>query len=147
MSILTVITVGQFETARKKARDVQRKTDLNSLGKALQMYYADYGVFPRAVEGKISIDNINPVAWGGEFKDASGYVYMKVLPKENTLASSNPFCYAVSTDFKKYALYAQLENTKDVECKSTILNCNLKSYCYYVYSQNTILNPLNGNFE
>lgn len=148
MSILTIITVGQFETARKKARDVQRKADLNSLGKALQMYYADYGVFPSARDGKLSVDGINAIDWGGEFKDASSYVYMKVLPKENTLALT-PFCYAVGlvgTDIKKFALYAQLENPNDVECKSVKLSCNTKSYCYYVYSQNTILKS-DGTFE
>ena len=49
MSILTVITVSQFQSARQKARDVQRKSDLSSVTKALEMYYADYGRFPMVV--------------------------------------------------------------------------------------------------
>jgi prepilin-type N-terminal cleavage/methylation domain-containing protein len=46
ISILSIITFSQFQTAKKKANDVARKGDLNALVKSLQMYYADYGVFP-----------------------------------------------------------------------------------------------------
>jgi len=41
ISILTIISVSQFNTAKIKARDTQRKADIDSVGKALNSYYAD----------------------------------------------------------------------------------------------------------
>lgn len=133
MSILTIITVGQFNTARKKARDVQRKGDLNALSKALQMYFADYGEFPDA-------DSIND-RWGGEFSDAGGYVYMKVLPTER-VDSLPEFCYVVSTDQKSFGLFAMLESTTDNDCHMDVDGdqglydqCG-ERYCYSIVSPN-----------
>jgi len=107
MSILTVITVSQFTSARIRSRDVARKADLNSLSKALQNYYADYGVFPTE-------DNFD---WGGEFKDAD-YIYMKVVPEEKS-SSMPSYCYVVNNgvgeDSDKFALFSGLENEDDEE--------------------------------
>lgn len=158
MSILTVITVSQFQTARRKARDVQRKADLNSLSKALQMYYTDYGFFPQSnpvtIGGGISMPG---AVWGGTFEDQTvspAYVYMKVLPKENT-DSTHPYCYKVSADRKMMALFGQLENSADVECDrnkdgrvdaSDTRACDGVQYCYYITSPNAALD-INGDLK
>lgn len=145
MSILTIITVSQFDNAKKKGRDVQRKADLSSLSKALQLYYTDYEAFPLAtVGGGISLPG---ATWGGTFQDATGYVYMKVLPKEN-VSSNPPYCYKTTADGKKFALFAKLENTADTECSNNKRNptdatntysCNTNTYCYATFSPNTNL--------
>ncbi len=62
MSILTIIAVSQFQNAKKKSRDVQRKGDISAVSKALLMYYTDYGYFPASDNG-----GIEGVAWGGNF--------------------------------------------------------------------------------
>lgn len=144
MSILTVITVSQFTTARKKARDVQRKGDLNALSKALQMYYADYGKFPSGTDADVSRRiNINNL-WGSEFKDVGGYIYMKVLPQERTL--NTPFCYVVTADQKSYGLFAMLESITDLDCHNTngigdYVQCG-NNYCYSVVSPNITADDL-----
>jgi len=138
MGILTSITVAQFVTAKRKANDVSRKADLNGISKALQMYYADYGVMPSDSEGKIMI-NGSSIEWGGEFVDG-GYVYMKVMPRENNSALS-PYCYKTDLSKKKYALFAQLENTSDKECVGSYI-CNLNEYCFAYVSPNTSLNAV-----
>ena len=116
MGILTSITVSQFITAKKKANDVARKSDLNGISKALQMYFTDYGKMPAmSVDGKGKIMiNSNTLNWGDEFKDGD-YVYMIKLPKENNSAMA-PYCYKTDSEKKQYALFAQLENTGDKEC-------------------------------
>jgi prepilin-type N-terminal cleavage/methylation domain-containing protein len=139
MAILTVITVAQFSTARAKARDVARKGDLNSVSKALGMYFADYGQYPEAVDGRISVDGSTAIAWGEELAD-KGYVYMKVLPQENS-ANQPPYCYATDTGRKKIALLSTLENTQDGEYNkfmavfdpSASYNCNGNSGYHYIY--------------
>lgn len=146
MAILSSITVGQFQTAKKKANDVSRKSDLNGVSKALQMYYADYGAMPGASSdgsGKISVKG-SDVEWGGTFVDGT-YVYMKVVPKENN-TKLPAYCYKTDSTLKKYALFAQLETTTDKECVGNY-SCGSqgKKYCFAYISPNTSLNP-DGSF-
>lgn len=137
MGILSSITVAQFITAKRKANDVARKSDLNGVSKALQMYFVDYGVMPEAsVDGRIVMKN-SPIDWGGEFVDGT-YVYMKVLPRENNSKLPN-YCYKTDADKKKFALFAQLENTVDKECDGNSYICSGNTYCFAYVSPNTSL--------
>jgi len=143
MSILTVITVSQFGTAQKRSRDVARKADLNSLSKALLNYYADYGVLPEASEnGKLVMEE-SEINWGGEFDDETGYIYMKVMPRENS-SNMPDYCYrAVGTPPDKFALFSGLENEEDEEYNKynedsdyTPGGCSSSSYNFVVFSSN-----------
>lgn len=154
MSILTVITVSQFQTAKRKANDVARKGDLNAVAKALQMYYADYGVMPDMDNingGQIKVGNVIK-AWGHEFNDASGYVYMKTLPVENNKLLPD-YCYKTDANKKVYALFAMLENGVDSQCDrnndgmaDATYQCGGKLYCFAYVSPNTSLNS-DGSFQ
>lgn len=155
MAILTIVTVSQFRTARKRANDVARKGDLNSVAKALQLYFADYGVMPEAIDGQIKTDIIRK--WGEEFKDSTGYIYMVKLPTENTDGWPQ-YCYKTDSTRKKYALFAKLEVSSDSECIDANNNgvgdfvCGLSMaasegpYCYVNASPNARLNG-KGDFE
>lgn len=148
MGILTMITVSQFQTAKRKANDVARKGDLNAVAKALQMYYADYGVMPDASDsvngGQIKVGT-NVIPWGGSFTDNSGYVYMKTLPIENKDGWS--YCYKTDANKTKYALFAMLENEIDSQCVMPArYQCGGKYYCFAFFSPNTSLTT-DGNFN
>lgn len=155
MGILTMITVSQFQTAKRKANDVARKGDLNSVAKALQMYFADYGEMPgmsSSEGGKIVVGGTT-LDWGDEFVDAAGYVYMKILPRENNSALPD-YCYKTDSAKKKYALFAMLENGVDSQCDRNndgmadqTYRCGGKLYCFAYYSPNTSLNNTNGDFQ
>ena len=97
ISILTIIAVSQFNTAKIKARDTQRKADLDSVSKAVNMYYADYGEFP----------DQDAFGWGGEFKDGD-YYYMKVVPEENK-ADLDQYCYLPNVNFTSYVIFGNME--------------------------------------
>ncbi len=153
MSILTVITVSQFQTAKRKANDVARKGDLNALAKSLQMYYADYGSFPESEHGMIRVvDNgvEKTVTWGGEFSDnaSTPYIYMKKTPREEILDDNFPFCY-VSDGGNRYGLFAMLENTADTECvmnngAGAYSHCGGRRYCFAFVSPNVSVNDLDS---
>lgn len=155
MGILTTITVSQFQTAKRKANDVARKGDMDAVAKALQMYYADYGKMPEASEdGRIMAIAGSPANWGGEFIDNSGYVYMKILPKENNI-NLKSYCYKTDVNRSKYALFAMLENGVDSQCDrdgdgvaDQTYDCggNTDAYCFAYQSPNTRLDG-NGNFQ
>jgi len=145
MMILVTITVTQFQTAKRKAADVARKSDLNGVSKALLMYFADYGKFPAASgPGEIMIGGA-ALEWGGELIDGD-YIYMKVLPRENKIGAP-PYCYKVddNTTPKKYALFTMLENTTDSECHMNgevgAYSCGNAGdvYCFAYVSPNTSL--------
>jgi prepilin-type N-terminal cleavage/methylation domain-containing protein len=147
ISILTIVTVGQFQTARARARDAQRKGDLSNMTKALEMYYADLGVFPDATDINLLLET------GGEFKDGD-YTYMKVVPTEKKL--STDFCYKTNevpgVEPTKFGLFGNLEVTSDKDCTDDVTGdiheyeCGGVMYCYGLTSPNTILDE-DGTLE
>ena len=42
----------------------------------------------------------------------------------------NQFCYRIVEDDKSFALFADLENKKDVDCKNESFECGGEKYCY-----------------
>ena len=137
MSILTIVSVAQFGTARKRARDTQRKGDISAVSRALLSYYADQGAFPAILD----------LTAGGELRNPSGdYIYMKVLPKENygTLGIPN-YCYVVDSSLTKFGLFAQLETATDADCKTpAYVHCTGNNYCFATVSPNTTATELGG---
>ena len=108
MGILTVIGLASFKGTQIKSRDARRKSDLNSISKALNMYFNDNNTFP---SGAI-------LSIGGEFKTGSGnneIIYMKEVPKELT-SGIRPYTYIVSTTGKSFKILANLENGEDGSC-------------------------------
>jgi len=102
ISILTIISVSTFNTSKIKARDTQKKADLDSIAKALGSYYADYGEYPEEIN------------WGGAFTDREEgtevYYYMRVVPEND----DNEYRYMVSDDGQSYSLFARMEGESTV---------------------------------
>ena len=118
IAILGWITRNQFDLAKKKSRDVERKSSLHEVSKVIRLYYADYGKLP----DEELINNI----WGKEWNDGD-YVYMKIVPKENYI--DDKYCYKIY-DKQTFAMLANLENKKDVDCFGRSFDCGGKKYCY-----------------
>ncbi len=117
LSILTIIGMGQFRNAQKKAVDAQRKSDLSSIQRGLEMYYTDNGEFPLT----------DDLLWGGEFYSEVGgenIIYMKQLP------AGDGMTYV--SDGTSYALYAVLQ----MEDPCDTYRVDEEDYCYGVSSPN-----------
>jgi type II secretory pathway pseudopilin PulG len=146
MGILAAITASQFVTAKQKANDTSRKGDLNAVSKALNQYFEDYGKMPMAnTSGQIVMGG-SAINWGEEFKDSSGYSYMKKLPTENK-KNFPPYCYKVGADGKSYVLLAMLENKSDSQCVAgASYDCGnrINAYCF-AYSSLGVRLDSNGN--
>ena len=138
LGILAGIGLTSFRTSQIKSRDAKRKSDLEQVQRAVEMYMNDAGHYPNsaAIGG-----TIGDFSWGVEFKDAKGTVYMKELPKNPT---GNPeYCYkavVAPTPATSYQLYAKLENTQDPACLggncATARACGAGTYNYGVASSN-----------
>ena len=68
IGILTSLVMSNMNSARERARDAQRKSDLRSIQTALRLYYNDANAFPEVLP-----------AWGSEWKVGTT-VYMNTLP-------------------------------------------------------------------
>ena len=132
IGILSVIGLNNFLTAQLKARDSQRKSDLATITKGLEMYYNDKGRYPAASNNQI-FDGVAEVAWGSNtgFTDAlvtGGAVYLSKMPKD---PSKYQYFYATNAGGTYYKIYARLENANDgqigsyagTDCGGT-LECN-----------------------
>lgn len=115
IGVLASITTLNIRINLIKSRDTARKSDLNAIQKALELYQNDYGIYPVADDGKITNDESEPIDFGEPFVDSKGTIYMTELPSD---PKANPeYCYqnngGLSTN---YQIYAKLENTKDRSC-------------------------------
>lgn len=129
MGILAVITYSQYGSAQMKARDVVRKNDANAIKKALDYIYADYGkmyqeIIPQGETGLNSKLNLDPGDNQVSLLGPDGYKYMENVPRElrpstnsNSQLSLNKYCYLSNKAQKKYAIFVNLENKSDSDCK------------------------------
>ena len=122
IAILTGTIGGNYMTSRSRARDADRKTALQQMQKALELYYNDHNRYPGSVSGKITphadigadpTELSTPIQWGQGFFNNKGTVYMQQLPSD-VHAPGYQFMYEVDDDNLRYRLYARLENTKDL---------------------------------
>lgn len=142
IGILSVIGLNNFISSQLKARDSQRKSDLATLSKALEMYFNDKNQYPADTNGEIS-----DIDWGDTngFVDntiTNGAIYLPKMPKDPSL---NKYFYD-QIDASTYRLCALLENTKDREavtagysgtdCRGGTTECN---YC--ISSSNITVTP------
>lgn len=109
LSLLLVVGIGSFMSSQIKARDSARKTDLQNIARALELYYNDKGEYPidTSKTGILGMD------WGDPFVDPNNTetLYMNLLP-------SDPGGYAyyyTSVTGDRYQLYAYIENENDLD--------------------------------
>lgn len=139
IGILAVIGLNNFMSSQSKARDAQRKSDLATLSKTIEMYRADWPTYPDDTSGLVM-----GVAWGdvNGMVDINGTVYLPKMVKDPGKYSYFYELYDANT----YRLCAKLENDKDkdaveagysgTDCQSGSVECN---YC--ISSSNVTITP------
>lgn len=101
IGILTTLVAANLNSARSRARDAGRKSDLKNIQTALRLYYNDNGRYPET-----------PPPFGAKW-EAGSTVYMSKVPQD-TLSPDQTFQYTVgATDKDLYTLSACLENGSD----------------------------------
>jgi len=126
ISILSVALWGNFFSSIIKGRDSRRKQDLESISKALELYYYDFKAYPTGLP-----------SWGQSFSHPTkgSIIYMQKLPTD-PIYPKYSYCYT-STDGTYYKLYANLENTSDPKLLPALVSCNGVNYNYGISSSNT----------
>lgn len=109
IGILATLVAANLNSARSRARDAERKSDIKNISTALRLYYNDNGSFPAPAA----------LPWGLEWSGNSGNtIYMSTLPQD-PLASTQTYKYEASTPFDTFILSACLENKSDTNGVAT----------------------------
>ena len=120
IGILSTLVFANFNAARQRGRDAQRKSDARQIQNDLRLYYNDYGVYPTHNTTNFTISGCGPsgtseCAWGGAWT-AGTQVYMNNLPADPT----TDFSYRYErVDADTYALSAFLEKKSDYKGQTT----------------------------
>jgi len=101
IGILAGLLISNMAGMRERARDVQRKSDLDQMKKALRMYYNDHNSYPASI----------PAA-GSEFSEGE-MVYMKMIPGDPSTDSSYGYYPCGASSPQDFRLVATLENKSD----------------------------------
>lgn len=115
IGVLSTLVLANFNAARERARDAQRKSDLRQIQNALRAYYNDIGSYP-AQETNFSILGCGPKTgrisclWGLAWTTNEGQTYMEPLPKDPK--SGWNYRYE-RLNLDSYTLTACLENKSD----------------------------------
>lgn len=141
LGILATVGFGQYKTSQIKARDAQRKGDLDNIARALEMYYNDHESYPTSNNGLMQVDTNGdgtpePINWGDQFSTVD-VIYMKKLPEDPV--SDYDYCYESDAEGTYFKLYGKLENVNDDNYYETGYSCNSDEYYYGITSSNTTI--------
>lgn len=113
IGILATLVMANLNSARSRARDSQRKSDLRSVETALRLYYNDNGSYPaNNVSGEIMgcSAGVSKCTWGSEWAVGTT-VYMSKLPKDPL--DSQLYKYQADSANDTFTLSSCLENESD----------------------------------
>lgn len=134
IGLLATIVLVSLNSARAKARDTRRISDLHQIVLALEMYYSDYGYYPPSGCGW-DCNGYNYSSWGTNWiPELVNGGYMSVVPVDPQNSGGPPwatdgFTYSYGNVGKttypaQYDLTAHLETAHDQRCE-------LKCYRWY----------------
>lgn len=119
IGILATLVMANLNSARARARDSQRKSDLRSIETALRLYYNDNGSYPtNNVSGEIMgcSGGASQCTWGSEWAVGTT-VYMSKLPHD--ALDSQVYKYEADSANDTFILSACLENASDANGVAT----------------------------
>ena len=117
IGILAALIMTNFNAARGRARDAQRKSDLRQISTSLRMYYNDNNLYPLTAD----------LTFGSDFSGGE-MIYMKYVPHDPSWEEVGDPDYVYSrliADPNDYfCLVATLENASDGDIAKTQLRCS-----------------------
>lgn len=109
IGVLATLVLANLNSARERARDAQRKSDLRNIQTGLRLYYNDNAGYPQSSSGNI-IGCGGTCTWGQAWVK-SGVTYMNILP--NDPLTGQTYVYTGVAGGEDYTLKACLENKSD----------------------------------
>lgn len=105
IGILATLVTANLNSARSRARDAARKSDMRNTATAMRLYFNDNGSFPSTF-----------TLWGSPWTVGST-TYMSLVPKDPLPDQS--YKYAVGASLDTFTLSSCLENKSDTSGTAT----------------------------
>lgn len=133
LAILSTLGISNFQSARIKARDLSRKSDLQTIAKSLEAYVNDHRAYPRSDSNGLIICQppTQSCTWGSAFTDGVT-TYAVALPNDTT-----SYDYYYVSNGTIFTLYAHLENPNDPTIATFTQDCGAAKCNYKITSSNT----------
>lgn len=109
LGVLATLVIANLNSARERARDATRKSDLRNIQTALRLYYNDNGTYPQSSGGNIVACD-GTCTWGQAWTN-NGVSYMGKLPADPL--SGQSYVYTGVAGGEDYYLKACIENKSD----------------------------------
>lgn len=120
IGILSSLGLNSYTSIQQRARDAQRKSDVQQIRIALEVIRSDYDSYPStAVYDAVTCKTAFIV---------NGNTYMQSLPCDPTLATR--YIYSSIAPGSSYSLVACLENTNDKDATTPYAGCGTPGYAY-----------------
>jgi general secretion pathway protein G len=135
ISLLASIAAVSYSRFVKQSRDARRKTDIEQIRAAIELYRNFNNVYPTPVPASSGMAFGSTTA---SITDANGTIYMNRIPTDPMAAAAVGYTYFyMSLDpFQTYTLCAYIEggdtSVSSNDCGSSSLKCN---YCMGPYGQ------------
>jgi len=111
IALLSTLSVVALNSARAKARDARRLSDIKQIRTALDMYYDSSSSYPTTCAGLGSSTGclcLTSIGWvSSSVSDCTGTIFMQKVPKDPGSYSYN---YAVGGNGATYTITYTLEN-------------------------------------
>lgn len=107
IGILAVALVPKITQGPARARDVQRKADMQNIASALELYYSDTGTYPTVATGCTELDDELLSYLGGTFPEAPAGA------AEGTCGSTPGYYYEATGSGAGYIIAAAMETDAD----------------------------------
>jgi prepilin-type N-terminal cleavage/methylation domain-containing protein len=145
IGILAAVILASLNSARAKARDARRKSDLRQVATALELYRDTYGTYAVAGSGAASVPGNGwfsymnagdsyPKAVGQGLVDAGFMPTAVVDPSGQTTSNGTTQSgYMIAADANTYTIWANLENPSAADT-ATQNTCRLSNYDSYASS-------------
>lgn len=118
------ISFYQLQIGGMKARDAQRKADVELVARALERYFYDYQVYPSSLDGKIVAcgrQGQEACEWGGgPLVDKDDVVYLKNIPADPRTREGWSYKYVPDEEKQNFRIYIGLEYRGDSSYRNNL---------------------------
>lgn len=135
IGVLSAVGLISYQGIQARARDGIRKSDLNTLSLALELFFQKNG---RYISGSPTCQTDPELSVF--YTNIKDYLSNQIVPKDPK--TKEPYCY-ISKDGRYFRLFARLENCNDPQNPL----CLYKDYNYSVVSEGLTAAPLEGDTQ
>ena len=142
IGIVVAMSLFGLQKARENTRDAKRKSDLESVRSALELYKADNGGYPGTGGTTVFWQLTNGNAVGKALIGVGGtsLSYIATIPQDPRDSGANILCdtgdtnfgYEYASDTLKYITRTKMENQSSSNCPLVQYGCSSWTACYLV---------------